>query len=257
MRPTRLIAALIGLLAIGGVAAGCGTTTQSRSAAARPRPPLAARPDPAHISFLAPTPGASVGPTVLARVKVSGRGRVRFILDAGRPRVAAGSAITYRQLAPGRHRLVARLLSFPGQRLAATATARFAVRRPATAVASPATAHPSSAAAANSTPTQPGAPSTHAAAPPARASTPSAPPPPPVTHASPPATHPPVPGGIPQGGGGDGDGQQRPPQRRRWQHLGAWLGLPRRSLSSVRSRRAAPTSTVAAREPPIRQAISW
>ncbi len=130
MRLVRPIGALVGLLAIGGVVAGCGAATHNPGAATGPPVPRAGRPAPP-ISFLAPARAALVGSTVLARVKVSRNGGVRFMLDAGRPRVIAGSAITYRHLASGRHRLVARLLSFSSQRVVAAASTRFDVRPPA------------------------------------------------------------------------------------------------------------------------------
>lgn len=199
MRPTRPIGALIGLLAIGGVAGGCGATTHSPPATVRPPGPVAARPDPPQVVFLAPSEDSSVHSTVIARVKESGHGRLRFILD-GRPRIASGSSITYRHLAPGQHRLVAQLLASGAQRPAATATTRFEVRRaPApTPIAGPVSAPSFSPPA----PAQaPPAPSPPPAAPPA-SSPPAAPPAPSPSPA--PSKH--VGGGIPQGGGGDGDG---------------------------------------------------
>ncbi|MGI8429710.1 MAG: hypothetical protein ACR2OB_10495 [Solirubrobacteraceae bacterium] len=206
MRPTRPIVAVFAVLAIGGVAAGCGAGTHSPTAAVRPSAAITSRPDSARIVFLVPAEGASVGSTLLARVKVSGRRRVRFILDRGAPRLVAASAITYRQLAPGRHQLVAQLLASQGQPAIATATVRFN-RRSATPATPPA-ASPSAPAPA-STPPLPSrapAPSTSSAAPTA----PTPPAPPVAPHPAPPSrAHPPAGGGIPQGGGGDGDGDNR------------------------------------------------
>ncbi len=122
MRPTRPIGTLIGMLAIGGVAAGCGASSHSSTAASRPPTPVASQPAAPKLLFLAPRSGASVGSGVQARVEISGPGHVRFVLDGGPPRLAAGTSISYRDLAPGWHRLVAQLLDSAGQATAAPAS---------------------------------------------------------------------------------------------------------------------------------------
>jgi hypothetical protein len=212
------------LAALGGLAAGCGSTHQTTAAVktvAAPAPPA-----PAHISFLAPSEGASVGSTVLARVRLVGTGRIQFILDGGPPRIADGLAFRLRHLRPGSHLLVAQLVP-AGQATAVSATVRFRVRPQHVAAK-----RPPVVSAAATTPTAPAtsvgassAPVTHAAAtrhvttsapapapsPAPTTSAPRAPAPaaaPPATHtstSSPPAGPPKFGGGIPQGGGGDGD----------------------------------------------------
>jgi hypothetical protein len=211
------------LAALGGLAAGCGSTHQTTAAVktvAAPAPPA-----PAHISFLAPSEGASVGSTVLARVRLVGTGRIQFILDGGPPRIADGLAFRLRHLRPGSHLLVAQLVP-AGQATAVSATVRFRVRphhvaakRPPVVSAATTPTAPATSVGASS------APVTHAAAtPPVTTSAPApAPSPAPTTSAprapapaaAPPATHtstssppagpPKFGGGIPQGGGGDGD----------------------------------------------------
>ena len=130
MRATPPVSALLGLLAIGGLAAGCGASTQSRTSAARASAPVAHSANPAHIAFLAPAPGARTGSTVLARVTASEELSVRFILDRGRPRIASGLTLTYGHLTPGPHRLIAELLDAGTRRPDATASVRFVVRQP-------------------------------------------------------------------------------------------------------------------------------
>ena len=206
MRPRRTIRALTGLFAIAFFAAGCGAARQTTSTAvtpkARPRARIAKAPPRAHVVILAPARTASTRSTVQARVKVTGRGHLRFILDGGRPRLAAGWSITYRNLAPGRHRLVAQLLTTPEQAAVATATVHFSVRHPPappspqqSPVLSPTTSAPPPAPAAPASTTAPAPVPTVAPAPTQPPTSP------------PPAAHPPAGGGgIPQGGGGDGDG---------------------------------------------------
>ncbi len=194
MRPTRPIGALLGLLAIGGVAAGCGTATKHPTASAPPTAPIAAHPDPVHIRFLKPAQGASLGSTVTARVTVSGRGRVRFVLDRGRPRTANGLSVVYRHLAAGRHRVLARIVPAAGR--SAEAAVTFEVRH---ASASPPAPVPTASTTTTPAPST-SSPTTAPAAPPAPPRSAPAPPPPKSTPS------PPSGGGIPQGGGGDGDG---------------------------------------------------
>jgi len=209
MRMTRSMGALVGLLAVGGLTGGCSATEQPSGAVVKPTVkvtprPLAPNPVRAHISFLAPARGALVGSTVTARVKVTGRGPVRFRLDGGRLRAGAGRAITYQRLAPGRHRLTAELLNASGNPAAATTTVRFDVRHPP--IAAPATSAPSAPATSSPAPVPP-VPVTPSSAPPASPPPPIPAPPPPASHTSPsPSPHPSTGGGIPQGGGGDGDG---------------------------------------------------
>lgn len=206
------VGALVGGLAVGGLTGGCGATQQAPSATVKPsakvtpRPPTPA-PARGHISFLAPARGALVGFTLTARVNVTGRGSVRLRLDGGHLRAGTGRAITYRRLAPGRHRLTAELLSASGKPVAATTTVHFDVRHPVIA-ASPSSA-PSAPARTTSSPA-PVAPVPVAPVPVAPSTAPPSPvpaPPPPSSHTSPsPSPHPSTGGGIPQGGGGDGDG---------------------------------------------------
>jgi hypothetical protein len=220
MRPPRPINALLGLLVLGVVTAGCGSAQQSSTTKVKPtvKPKagvkVAAHVQPAHVAFLAPAQGALVGSTVRARVRVSGTGHVRFLLDGGRPRSGAGLMITYRHVGPGGHRLVAELLGPAGQPPLATAVIHFRVRRIVMAAPAPSAAPtapaptvtsppPTSPAPAPTTP----APSTPAPSTPAPSPPATTPSPPPASNPSPPtATNPPAGGGIPQGGGGDGDG---------------------------------------------------
>ncbi len=214
MRPTRPIGTLIGMLAIAGVAAGCGASSRSASVAPRPPTPVASHPAAPKLLFLAPRSGASVGSGVQARVEISGPGHVRFVLDGGPPRLAAGTSISYRDLAPGWHRLVAQLLDSAGQATAATASVRFDVRRPP--ISHRIAPLVSSTASSSSTPAQTQQPATGASQ--ASRPPPSTPPSTPTSSAPAPAPPPPPPSspspatpshagsGIPQGGGGDGDG---------------------------------------------------
>jgi predicted aconitase with swiveling domain len=209
----------LGLLAIGGLIAGCGSTHRT-PAPAKPvtaSTTSATQPAPARVSFLAPAPGASVGSTVRARVKLTGTGRLQFILDRGSPLIASGTALTLRHLTPGTHQLVAQLLP-AGQGSAVSATVHFRVRAPAAnrprATPAPASSMPAQTSTATAAPA-PAATVTPQA--PAPATTQAAPPPPPATHTAPAttpapaattpttATRPPAASGIPQGGGGDGD----------------------------------------------------
>ncbi len=199
---------------------GCGSSqpkpAQVRSvttaAAATPAPPT-----PAGIAFISPKAGAAVGSTVLARVRLTGAGRVQFLLDGGPPRSASGLALTLRHLSPGGHRLIAQLL--PADKASAvSATVRFRVRpapvaekrpavapEPATVPVSPSSPARASAPAA----TTPAPTTTHASSPPVSSSPPSHPSAPPATtppaHQNPPTATQPQSTGIPQGGGGDGD----------------------------------------------------
>lgn len=199
MRHAQAVLISTGVSVAGLLVAGCGTihqaagraTTSTHAAAGSAGGTRTASVSaPARICFISPRGDARVGPTLRVHVRVSHRGRVRFILDTGRPRLRDVTTVVYRGLTPGLHRLEAQLLVAPGQPPAATAIVRFRVRRsaPKAAVLAPVPPPPTTAA---------------PAPPPAPPQTTTATPPPPTSTA--PAA-PPASTGIPQGGGGDGDG---------------------------------------------------
>jgi hypothetical protein len=199
-------------------ASGCGSNSFSgagssssvarvsvaRQATAASRP-VAALP---HLSIISPRAGVHVGQTLTVRVRVSGTNatsqRLRYVLD-GRLTRLGSPHLTYHELAPGHHRLEVLL----ADQSVGHAFTTFTVRAPEpVAVPAPEPASPMT------TPSPP-PPQPESTSPPRSSSattqpspmTSSSPPPPPpppheptMSEASPPS------GGIPQGGGGDGDG---------------------------------------------------
>lgn len=186
---------LAGAIFLGLAAAGCGasatSTTTTQSTASRSQP-AAARVPALHVRILSPRSGAATGTVVTVRVSVSQAGqsrkpRLSYALDRHSLR-SHGGRVVLRGLTAGRHHLV---VTVPGSP-AARATAVFHVVPP----------RPVSPAAATATAPQPTVTTT--TAPPPQTST--SPPPATTTTTAPAATPPPATGGIPQNGGGDGDG---------------------------------------------------
>jgi hypothetical protein len=188
--------------------AGCGGSSAKPATSNAPAKPIAvaavARP---RVEILSPRPGAHTGSTVAVHVRVSGdvgAAQLRYALDGGRARTG-GDHITLRDLTPGHHVLTVSLLTG-----AARTSRTFVVRAPAPAPEP----HPASTTPNMARPeAAPPAPApTPAPAP--RTSTSNSPPPPheapPATVESPPpksaSTPAPPTGGIPQGNGGDMDG---------------------------------------------------
>jgi hypothetical protein len=205
-RFAALAGALVPLAGI--IAAGCGASSPAspaKSVAAATSTVSSPQPPAAHLRILSPHAGAHTGQTIVARVRVTGGGSVgsrSFVYRLDRRRPQRGSSrLTFRRLAPGRHRLVVSLEN--GAR--ATAAVHFTVRapKPRPAVAGSAAAPtPSTTTAATPAPTT----STASTAAPAPTTT-AAPPTTNTTSASPPS-QPPA-SGIPQNGGGDGDGDNQ------------------------------------------------
>ncbi|HEY1457343.1 MAG TPA: hypothetical protein VGF15_02390 [Solirubrobacteraceae bacterium] len=180
-------------------ASGCGNSTQTKTqstqtpvtARVSTTPPRAVVPPAApHLSILSPRAGAHTGSTLTVRVAISGTAntgarRLRYVLDRRLTRL--GSArLTFHALAPGRHRLEV-FLSGENRGHASTT---FTVRAPAPV------ANPLPAQAASTVPASPAPTTTTMHTPEPTTSSP-----PPPSRTTPPAS-----GGIPQNGGGDGDG---------------------------------------------------
>jgi hypothetical protein len=176
------------------LAAGCGSGGQVTSAASHPataaasaKPVVAASaPVLRQLRILSPAAGAHTGAAVTVRVRVSGGALhgarpLRYVLDGALGRMGT-TRLTFRELAPGRHRLVVLLAGDPRVR----ASSSFTVLAPAPV------AQPSSAEPMQTHPPEPQPVHTTAE----RTTT---------EHASPPPA-PAREGSIPQGGAGDGDG---------------------------------------------------
>jgi hypothetical protein len=188
-------------MAVTLLASGCGgssMTATPRTPKATPptavaKPAAAATP---HLSILSPRAGAHTGSTLTVRVATSGAPggkapRLRYVLDRRLTR-SGSSQLTFHDLAPGRHRL--EVLITPGS---ARTSTTFTVRAPRpVAVVAPVEAPQ---AAAPVQPTQTTSTTAPKSSPPPQTQTRTTAPPP---QASPPESS----GGIPQGGGGDGDG---------------------------------------------------
>jgi hypothetical protein len=184
------------------VASGCGggSSAMTRAPVAAPAT-TAAKPASApapHLLILSPHVGAHTASTLTVRVRLTGTAtsgpqRFRYVLDHRVTR-SGSDRLTFRDLAPGRHRLEVIWASASPSRTATT----FTVRAPArVAIPAPAQTQPTV-----STP----APAPTTTPPPQ----PRTPPPTKTTAPAPPkASPPPSSGGIPQGpnaGDGDGDG---------------------------------------------------
>jgi hypothetical protein len=208
---TARAAGVAALALIPSVAAlGCGGGASTTSAARAPRAGApaaqpAARPAAApRLRIVSPRAGAHTGTTVRVRVQLTGAaggGRAfRYVLD-GREHRTGAARLTLRELAPGRHRLVVVLAGDPHVHAAIAFTVLAPVSTPA-----PASRAVENAAPAGTAPAQAPAPTAPAKSP-ARA--------PSTTHSertrteprtSTEAAPPPAPEAIPQGNGGDRDG---------------------------------------------------
>jgi hypothetical protein len=161
------------------------TTTKSK---AQPAAPI-------HLRIVSPKPGAHTGQDLTVRVKLTGASspHARFHYVLGSIKRSAGAKITFHGVAAGRHDLSVTLASNPHVH----ASQVLIVRAPT----------PTSTPTPAPTTTQSSPPPTTTSSPtPAPAPTPA----PTTTHSSPPPTttktSPPPTGGIPQGNGGDADG---------------------------------------------------
>jgi hypothetical protein len=155
--------------AVTSSAAATASTTAAASAAAKPR---------AHLRILSPRAGARSGETLTVRVALSGAAAgsdpLRYVLD-GRLTRRGSRLLTYHDLAPGHHHLQVSLVSNRGVHKSTVFTVPAPPPPPAPAPAA--------------APTPPPATMTM---------------PPPATMTAPPS--PPPVSGIPQGDGGDHDG---------------------------------------------------
>jgi hypothetical protein len=185
--------------AVALAAAGCaGSANRHPIAAAGPPAAAAARPAaPPRLTVISPRRGHRVDENVKVIVRVSGalheRPRaLRFLLDGRRLRETS-TRFTLRGLRPGHHRLLVSLVANRAVRAASS----FVVGAPARAP-TPARGRPSCCTTTAVAAPEPPAPTTASVAPPAT-TTAAAPPPPTSTAVAPP-------NGIPQGNGGDMDG---------------------------------------------------
>jgi hypothetical protein len=194
--------ATIAMLAPSVAVAGCGGQASTATRTPRTVATVAAKPTVAvaaanpSLHILTPAPGASTGETVNVRVRLTGASPhgahpLRYVLDGVLTRDAA-THLTLSELAPGRHRVVVELAGNPHVR----ATRSFTVTAPA-AVAQPASSEPMGGG------SQPAATAPKAATPPPARTNPERTS---SEHTSPPPTPQPAEGSIPQGGGGDHDG---------------------------------------------------
>jgi len=190
-------------VAVGLILAGCGGSGSTSAPASQPASTptasatvVAARP--AGLRILSPLAGSHTGSTVTVHVRFTGSApggpALRYLLDGHLSRHGS-TRLTYRELAPGRHTV---LVSLVGDGAVRTARS-FVVRAPAPPPSEP----------VHTVPAEP-APSTQMGSEHER----SAPPPeskPSEPKQSPPESKPSAPetGGIPQGGGGDGDSDNR------------------------------------------------
>ena len=185
------------------LAAGCGgggktTSTLNTPAVAvtSAKPAVASSaPAPPRLRIVSPAAGAHTGAAVIVRVRLSGgalRGAhpIRYVLDGALNKLGT-TALTFHEVAPGRHRLVVLLAGDPRVR----ASRSFTVLAPAP-FAQPASAEPAQAAAPAAPPKAPEAQPTHTTTERMSTERPS------KERGSPPPSGE---GGIPQGGGGDGD----------------------------------------------------
>jgi hypothetical protein len=190
-------------VALAVLAAGCGgsSSSSSSSTAAAQVAPAAnttaakskAQPaHPIHLRIVSPKPGAHIGQTLTVRVRLTGANgtHARFHYVLGSIKRTAGAKITFHGVAAGRHDLNVTLASNPHVHASLVVTVRPPKPPP---VATPATTSQAPAPTTTSSPTPAPPPTTTQSAPP--------PPPPTTTKTSPPPS-----GGIPQGNGGDADG---------------------------------------------------
>ena len=193
-------------VALAALAAGCGGSSSSSNgstAAAQVTPAAStsttkSKPEPAapiHLRIVSPKPGAHTGQTLTVRVKLTGAssGHARFHYVLGSIKRSAGARITFHGVAAGRHDLSVTLASNPHVHISEVVIVRPPRQPPKATQAMPSQAP---APTTTSSPTPAPAPA------PAPTTTKSAPPPPPTTT----KTSPPPSGGIPQGNGGDADG---------------------------------------------------
>jgi hypothetical protein len=184
------------VLAASGCGSGSSPTARPPVAGQARTPKLITAATP-HLSILSPRASAHTSSTLTVRVALSGAPahgtqRFRYVLDSRLARI--GSArLTFHDLAPGRHRLEVRLAATSTSR----ATTTFTVRTPRPiAVVVPAEAPHTTPVPAQPTRTTSTIPPPSTPPPSTKATTPA-----PTPKAVPPKSS----GGIPQGGGGDGD----------------------------------------------------
>ncbi|MGZ4236954.1 MAG: hypothetical protein ACXVWT_12805 [Solirubrobacteraceae bacterium] len=190
-------------IALVAVAAGCGGSSSSSAgstAAAQVAPAAStsaakSKTEPAkpiHLRIISPKPGAHTGQTLTVRVRLTGasNAHARFHYVLGSIKRSAGPKITFHGVAAGRHDLRVTLASNPHVHASLVLTVHPPKPPP---VATQAATSQAPAPTTTSSPTPAPPPTTTQSAPP--------PPPPTTTKTSPPPS-----GGIPQGNGGDADG---------------------------------------------------
>ncbi|MGZ4180973.1 MAG: hypothetical protein ACXVUL_09880 [Solirubrobacteraceae bacterium] len=195
-------------LALAALAAGCGgsgSSSSSSTAAAQVAPAAnttttKSKTEPAqpiHLRIVSPKPGAHTGQTLTVQVRLTGTraAHPRFHYVLGSVKRSAGAKITFHGVAAGRHDLSVTLASDRHVHISEVVIVR-APPPPAT----PATTSQAPAPTTTSSPTPAPAPT------PPPTTTKSAPPPPPPTTTK---TSPPASRGIPQGNGGDADGDNK------------------------------------------------
>ena len=191
-------------LALAALAAGCGGSSSSSSSTAAAQVSPAAntsttKTKPAksiHLRIISPKSGAHTGETLTVRVGLTGASsaHARFHYVLGSIKRSAGAKITFHGVAAGRHHLSVTLASNPKVHASVVVTVR-PPKPPPVSTQAPVTQAPAPTTTSSSpTPAPTPPPTTTKSAPP--------PPPPPTTT----KTSPPPSGGIPQGNGGDADG---------------------------------------------------
>ncbi len=182
---------------------GCGGSSSSTTAPATTThsavvsSTTSAAPKP-QLKTLSPRAGTHIGSNVTVRVALlndtaTGPKPFRYVLD-GQTRFGP-HRLVFHAVKPGHHQLIVTLVDDPAVR----SETAFVVKAPPIAPIPVTTPAPTTAA-----PTPPPAPPTMSTTAPLPPTTTTTAPPPPTTTTSPPAT-----GGIPQGDGGDGDGDNR------------------------------------------------
>ena len=197
LRPlTSGSAALATTLAL--AACGGGGT---KNVAQRTTATAATAPAPTRIHIVSPRPGSHTGATLVVSVRLTGAQPasspvLRYMLDGHLTRTGP-TRVTLHRLAPGRHRLEVLLAGDAAVHSASVFTVR-APAAPVPVAPVPAPAPETMAHEQAPPPTMGGSESHQEAPPPPKREAP----PPPKTETTPP----PAEGGIPQGGGGDHDG---------------------------------------------------
>ncbi|HVA37455.1 MAG TPA: hypothetical protein VNJ51_07560 [Candidatus Dormibacteraeota bacterium] len=192
-RPGGACAAFALGLLLTGCGGGSSSTIASKTTVATPRTPASAAAVSPRLLILTPRRGAHTDQSLAVRVRLSGatptmRHLFRYVLD-GRIARLGSARLTFHELALGRHRLLVML----GDDRSVRASSFFFVRAPAP-VAAPEPAPITTATAQTPETTPAPAPA------PSQTTTRSA------TSAPAPTPAPPSTGGIPQGNGGDRDG---------------------------------------------------